>query len=441
MSADMGVTKAETTSYTKNEELNRMLLLNNARLGREVSGNDPGEKIDKSPKKKKPTMRINSELFVLHEISAGSIEGENLLVEKALDNKNTLSSKNIQTVSSMSNTLLVNSIYSNSGVLTIEGNVNINNNSSEEGESNTNRSTKSSNSSNEHEPLSNKASRDDFNNLTLNQSELEPSYINNFDLPGLRVKGSNSGVLTIEGNVNINNNSSEEGESNTNSNTDRGTKSSNSSSENETLSNKASRDDSNNLTLKGSELEPSYINNYDRPGLRVKGSSFSVNDVKQWKLSSIDTFDRDNKRDSGKIESSQKNSNSVEGWSGARLNTCSEDSEEDKSYFLGGHCGLSSKEITKEYTQLPPHDYIKINALFHMFDHWEGEVGYMKVNNKIVWTKVGKSPKHGIDICGAKTSDPMFGEPIEVVLPHKQDSVRIAFGSTLRKDSCVSSFG
>ena len=46
-----------------------------------------------------------------------------------------------------------------------------------------------------------------------------------------------------------------------------------------------------------------------------------------------------------------------------------------------------------------------------MFDNWEGELAYAKINDVIVWTKNGEStnssPK-SIDICGNKYSDPKF---------------------------------
>ena len=35
-----------------------------------------------------------------------------------------------------------------------------------------------------------------------------------------------------------------------------------------------------------------------------------------------------------------------------------------------------------------------------MFDNWNGEMGYMKINDQIVWAKEGKSnEKNGINIC------------------------------------------
>jgi len=46
-----------------------------------------------------------------------------------------------------------------------------------------------------------------------------------------------------------------------------------------------------------------------------------------------------------------------------------------------------------------------------MFDNWEGELAYVKVNDNIVWTKNGESQKSSdksIDHCGNRYSDPKF---------------------------------
>jgi hypothetical protein len=44
-----------------------------------------------------------------------------------------------------------------------------------------------------------------------------------------------------------------------------------------------------------------------------------------------------------------------------------------------------------------------------MFDDWKGEKAYMKVDDKVVWTKTGKNSQlSGPNICGSNTNDPAF---------------------------------
>lgn len=43
-----------------------------------------------------------------------------------------------------------------------------------------------------------------------------------------------------------------------------------------------------------------------------------------------------------------------------------------------------------------------------MFDSWDGETAYMKVNDEIVWSKQGQHSDKGINICGGDYNDPAF---------------------------------
>lgn len=67
-------------------------------------------------------------------------------------------------------------------------------------------------------------------------------------------------------------------------------------------------------------------------------------------------------------------------WSTNKTNRCHSFSE---NFFLGGHCSLSTEEVSKTFKALPPHNNIRIQATFHMFDNWQGEFGYMKVNDEM----------------------------------------------------------
>ena len=90
-----------------------------------------------------------------------------------------------------------------------------------------------------------------------------------------------------------------------------------------------------------------------------------------------------------------------------------------------------------------------------MFDKWEGEMAFVKINNNVVWTKNGESndssPK-AMDICGNKYPDPKFAmlllfstlnifSPIDITIPHTEETVQVTFGTTLNKHPCLASFG
>jgi len=123
--------------------------------------------------------------------------------------------------------------------------------------------------------------------------------------------------------------------------------------------------------------------------LNVKATSFIVQDVKQWSLREHDDFE------------SEK---SLKGWSDKRTNKC----KNGKNTFLGGHCNFSYNEVHKIYKNLPTHKTIRVNAAFHMFDSWDGETGYMKIDDEIVWTRKGQHSDKGIDVCGGDYNDPAF---------------------------------
>jgi hypothetical protein len=76
--------------------------------------------------------------------------------------------------------------------------------------------------------------------------------------------------------------------------------------------------------------------------------------------------------------------------------------------FLGGHCNFAFTDVTKTFKELKKHSVLKINASFHMLDNWNGEKAYMKINDKIVWSRSGKHSKKGLNICGGDFNDPAF---------------------------------
>lgn len=140
------------------------------------------------------------------------------------------------------------------------------------------------------------------------------------------------------------------------------------------------------VTIRGDLV---LTNEISADNLNFRASSFIVQEVKQWSFKEHDDFE------------SEK---SLEGWSDKRTNKCNK----GKNTFLGGHCNFSYNEVYKTYKNLPFHRAIRVNAAFHMFDSWDGETGYMKIDDEIVWTKQGQHSEKGINICGGDHNDPAF---------------------------------
>ena len=129
-------------------------------------------------------------------------------------------------------------------------------------------------------------------------------------------------------------------------------------------------------------------NDVDTESLNVRATSFIVKDVKQWTLKEHDDFET---------------KESLEGWSDKRTNRC-----KGKNTHLGGHCNFSFGEVSKIYKKLTAHTSLRVNAAFHMFDRWDGETGFMKVDGEIVWTKQGTHSDKGMNICGGDSNDPAY---------------------------------
>jgi hypothetical protein len=133
----------------------------------------------------------------------------------------------------------------------------------------------------------------------------------------------------------------------------------------------------------------------------------------------------------------------VSGWSNNTISHC------NGVYMLGGYCKYGNGETVKEYMHLPKHSQIKIEATYHFIDAWDGESGYMKVNNgknnemEYVWIEKYSAflGENGINVCGGRWPEGKFASPISVVIPHKADSLMLAFGATIEQDPCDESFG
>jgi hypothetical protein len=157
--------------------------------------------------------------------------------------------------------------------------------------------------------------------------------------------------------------------------------------------------------------------------VNLQASFLEIDGVKQWALHSLEDFEEVG----------------VDGWSHAEVTECG------GHRILGGHCVQSGKgELTKTFTDLPPHSQIRINAKYMFIDSWDGETGYLKADNNMVWAESynhADGATQGINICGNETPEKKFGRTIDLTVPHTQNSITLTFGATTDEHPCDESFG
>jgi hypothetical protein len=142
------------------------------------------------------------------------------------------------------------------------------------------------------------------------------------------------------------------------------------------------------------------------------------NNIPQWRMVHHDTW--------------FKNSTSLD-WSIDSISIC------NSFYMLGGVCQVSNKEIFKVYN-LASHNQVKVEAFYHYIGSWDSNTGFMKVDDKFVWTERCNSlNKPTVKIC------PDFeicklATPISFTLGHTKDKFKLSFGSTLEGNSCDRSY-
>ena len=161
--------------------------------------------------------------------------------------------------------------------------------------------------------------------------------------------------------------------------------------------------------------------------LDVKGP-IKFNNVNQWKLVMHDSF--------------HKNETSLN-WNHDKVTKC------NQYNILGGHCQTSTKELIKEFNNLPPHTQVKIEANYHFLGSWDSHSGYLKVDNlnfkkddpKYIWTHRCKNSKLNpvVKLCPVEVCK--MASPINVTVNHTDNSLTLIFGSTLERNSCEQSYG
>eukprot|EP00743_Colponemidia_sp_Colp-15_P000137 GILK01000157.1.p1 GENE.GILK01000157.1~~GILK01000157.1.p1 ORF type:complete len:350 (-),score=47.11 GILK01000157.1:242-1219(-) len=158
------------------------------------------------------------------------------------------------------------------------------------------------------------------------------------------------------------------------------------------------------------------------------GSHFIIDGFKQWRLVVQEDFSKE----------------PLVGWSNVSVSECG------GLTILGGYCKFSMGEVSKQFLNITKdHTQLRIVATYHFIDAWEGETGYMKVNNgrdgahQYVWTERYDQTQsvNAINICGNHHTEGRFSSPIDLVIPHTDEEVTVTFGSTLDQDPCDESFG
>jgi len=145
--------------------------------------------------------------------------------------------------------------------------------------------------------------------------------------------------------------------------------------------------------------------------------------------------------------------NGLDGWKalllrGSDIGSSTEEATVGKSkcvgnHFLGGHCKASSHSLFKTFNNLPPHTEVRVKARFHFIDQWNGENAYLKVDGGYAWLASHKTTANkGVDMCGnSDVKESKFGVPIDIMETHSNAKLELKFGSELKADPCLGSFG
>lgn len=110
--------------------------------------------------------------------------------------------------------------------------------------------------------------------------------------------------------------------------------------------------------------------------------------------------------------------------------------------MYGGHCKTSKQEIVKTVSDLPAHKKIRVVANYHFIDSWEGETGFAKINDQIVWADTHDAEgAKGLSMCGRKdVAEGKFASKIDVTIPHTESFLKLSFGATLDEHACDESY-
>lgn len=184
-----------------------------------------------------------------------------------------------------------------------------------------------------------------------------------------------------------------------------------------------------NLRLTGENAAGSTGGNYSgKPISFLSTKEIMVNGKKQWAQWAHDHFQH-----------------TAEGWSHDQISSCAKGEQATASdRFLGGHCHFANTNVSKTYSNLPPHTHLRLSARFHFLDQWRGETGFALVDQHYVWSESCGHPGvvgSGVDMCGGADADLKFSSAVRAIVEHDRPSATVVFGSTLDGHPCQHSFG
>jgi hypothetical protein len=178
-------------------------------------------------------------------------------------------------------------------------------------------------------------------------------------------------------------------------------------------------------------------------GSIASADNMMVGEMRQWALHLADDFTA-----------------GPSGWGTACVTPCGETEQESKDRpciekpdvsgcggvrMLGGPGKTRNGIVSKTFKLPKGHTEIRVSAVFHFIDQWEGETGFMQVGNAdeeqgcanldYVWTEAydQRLVSSAVSVCGADIGEGRFSVPVEVVIPHTEESVVVTLGSTLGK--------
>lgn len=132
------------------------------------------------------------------------------------------------------------------------------------------------------------------------------------------------------------------------------------------------------------------------------------------------------------------------GWSNDTVSVCGFENKR----MLGGFGKFAGGEVHKTFTDLPPHNSVRLVANYHYIDSWGGETAYAKLEHRLAWTDSFElsSAKAGINLCGGAAPEGRFSQRIDVTLPHtcvadEPCTLTVGFGSTLATSPTDASWG
>lgn len=154
----------------------------------------------------------------------------------------------------------------------------------------------------------------------------------------------------------------------------------------------------------------------------VSAEDFSIGGVPQWKLIAMEVFNPPNDT-SSKLGAD---------WGAIDGVTCGA-----FTMLKAGH-DVTIRQLSKTFANLGPHTQIRLVATFHFVDDWQGETGFAKIDDFYVFTEThDQSNSAGkLNVCGSDAfPESRFAVPVDVVVPHRENKVKISFGSTLQGSS------